>query len=388
MSVNLNASKLEAIIAQQIIDAGGWIPFDQFMGAALYEPALGYYESQAVFGQQGDFVTGAQLGPWLAVGYADLIEWGWRHLGSPAEFVVVEQGGGSGVLLADVLSNLSGKGIVPAKVIAVETSAHMRLRQQAHYQSLGLDVLSVKSLAEVGEIENCLMFCNELPDAFPVRCFSWKKRRFIERGVAHSQGKFYWQDGPAVEEGLIDIDKDLQGEWPDGYASEWNPNLASWQMEVAAMIRRGLLFCVDYGYSQQEYYRPQRLEGTLMGHQGHKIIEDVLAHPGSCDITAHVDFTALHRIGGLNGLNGCCFMSQGAWLAQSPSVQRLIESLAASGSVESVQQLAHAKRMLMPFGMGETFKLFMQAVNVPNAVPAYLERFNRFGDLKPSKGVA
>ena len=388
MSVNLNASNLEAIIAQRIKDAGGWIPFDQFMGAALYEPQFGYYESQAVFGQQGDFVTGAELGTWLALGYADLIEWGWKELGSPAEWVLLEQGGGSGALLTDVLAELHRKEMAPAKTVAVETSAHMRQRQQAHYQTQGFDVLSVKSLAEAGEIENCLMFCNELPDAFPVRCFSWQKRQLVERGVAHSQEGFHWQDGPAVEEGLIDIDKGLQGEWPDGYTSEWNPNLASWQMDVAGMIKRGLLFCVDYGYSQQEYYRPQRIEGTLMGHQGHQVIEDVLKSPGSCDITAHIDFTALHRIGERHGLNGCCFMSQGGWLAQSPSVQRLVESLAADGSVASVQQLAHAKRMLMPFGMGETFKLFMQAVNVPNAVPVYLERFNRSTDLKPSKGVA
>jgi len=388
MSVNLNASNLEAIIAQRIKDAGGWIPFDQFMGAALYEPQLGYYESQAVFGQQGDFVTGAQLGPWLALGYADLIEWGWKQLGSPSEWVLLEQGGGTGVLLADVLAELHRKGMAPAKTIAVETSEHMRQRQQSHYQSLGLDILSVKTVAEVGEIENCLMICNELPDAFPVRCFSWKKRHLIERGVAHSQERFHWQDGSVIEEGLIDIDDKLQGEWPDGYTSEWNPNLASWQMEVAGMIKRGFLFCVDYGYSQQEYYRPQRMQGTLMGHRGHQVVEDVLAQPGSCDITAHIDFTTLNRTGELQGLNGCCFMSQGGWLAQTPSVQRLVERLAGDGSVESVQQLAQAKQMLMPFGMGETFKLFMQAVNIQNAVPAYLERFNRFKDLKPSKGVA
>lgn len=388
MSVNLNASKLEAIIAQQIIDAGGWIPFDQFMRAALYEPQFGYYESQAVFGQQGDFVTGAQLGPWLALGYADLMEWGWKHLGSPAEWTLVEQGGGSGLLLTDVLAGLESKGMIPAKVVAIEASEHMRQRQQNHYRSLGLDVMSVKTVADVGETENCLMFCNELPDAFPVRCFNWQKSRFIERGVAHSQGRFNWYDGPSIEDGLIDIDERLQGAWPDGYKSEWNPNLASWQMEVAGMIKRGLLFCVDYGYSQQEYYRPQRVEGTLMGHRGHQVVEDVLAAPGSCDITAHVDFTTLHRTGEKYGLHGCSYMSQGGWLAQSPSVQRHIESLAANGSVESVQQIAHAKRMLMPFGMGETFKLFMQATNVHTAVPDYLERFNRFRDLKPSMGVA
>ena len=388
MSVNLNASNLEAIIAQQIKDAGGWVSFDRFMQAALYEPELGYYESQAVFGEQGDFVTGAGLGPWLALGYADLIEWGYKQLGSPDSWTLVEQGGGSGALLVAVLSELSKRGVFPANIIAIETSAHMRQRQQDYYREHGFDVTSVETVADAGEQENCLMFCNELPDAFPVRSFHWKNRTFLERGVAHSQGRFVWQDGPAIEDGEIDIDDAITGDWPDGYISEWNPNLASWQSDVAAMIKRGFLFCVDYGYSQQEFYRPQRMEGTLMGHREHQVVEDVLSQPGSCDITAHIDFTTLRRIGERLGMLPSCFMSQGAWLGQSPAVQRQVSSQAQIGTVEAMQQLAQAKRMLMPFGMGETFKLFMQAVNIEAVVPTYLGQFNRLSDLKGSKGVA
>lgn len=125
------------------------------------------------------------------------------------------------------------------------------------------------------------------------------------------------------------------------------------QSDVACMIKRGFLFCVDYGYSQQEYYRSQRIEGTLLGHRNHQVVENVLDRPGSCDITAHVDFTTLRRIGERLGFKAGCFMSQGAWLAQTPSVQKYVESLAASGSVESVQELAQAKRMLLPSGWGK-----------------------------------
>jgi len=391
MSVNLHGSDLEAIITQRIIDAGGWIPFDRFMQAALYEPGLGYYESAEVFGRAGDFVTGSQLGPWLSLGYADLIRWGWQQLGEPADWVLVEQGGGTGKLLGDVVILLHGQGVVPPRIIAIEASEQMRKRQQAHYADLGLDVESVATVAEAGVLGNCLMFCNELPDAFPVRCFSWRDATLFERGVAHCGEGFVWQDGAPIDEPL-EIDEQLKNEWPDGYSSEWNPNLASWQADVAGMIGRGFLFCVDYGYSQQEYYRPQRIEGTLMGHRGHQVVEDVLKNPGSCDITAHIDFTALRRVGERLDLKPTCFMNQGAWLAQSPSVQSRVQTLAASGSTESVQELAHAKRMLMPFGMGESFKLLLQGVNVKPVAPAYLNQFNRLDDLmlakKVTKGVA
>jgi SAM-dependent MidA family methyltransferase len=81
-------------------------------------------------------------------------------------------------------------------------------------------------------------------------------------------------------------------------------------------------------------------------------------------------------------------MSQGAWLAQSPSVQRRIESLAAEGSVKSVQELTHAKRMLMPFGMGETFKLLIQSCHHKQNLPGYLNQFDRMHNLVSAKGVA
>ena len=388
MSVNHNASALEAIIQQQIDEAGGWIPFEAFMRAALYEPKLGYYESSHVFGEEGDFVTGVDMGSWLALGFADLIEWGWQELGSPSQWALVEQGGGSGKLISSVLSLLKERNLLPSRIVAIDASSEMRGRQQLFYADQQLEVESFATIEEVGEIENCIVFCNELPDAFPVRCFSWKGGEAYERGVAHSNGDFIWQDATMKMSLPLDIDPKISSAWPDGYVSDWNPNLKEWQTKMSKMIRRGFLFCVDYGYSQQEYYRAQRVEGTLLGHQGHQVVEDVLKQPGMCDITAHVDFTSLRRIGDAIGMSACSYMSQGAWLAQSPSVQRRIESLAAEGSVESVQELAHAKRMLMPFGMGETFKLLIQSCHHKHSVPGYLTHFDRIDDLRAEKGVA
>ncbi|MCF7822013.1 MAG: SAM-dependent methyltransferase [Mariprofundaceae bacterium] len=388
MSVNHNGSALEIIIQQQIDTAGGWIPFNSFMQAALYEPGLGYYESSHVFGEAGDFVTGADMGPWLALGFADLIEWGWHELGSPSEWTLVEQGGGTGKLLSAVLHALQERGLTPARNVAIDTSSDMRNRQQALYTDQNLDVESFATIDDAGEIENCLMFCNELPDAFPLRCFRWKNGAAYERGVAHSSGRFHWQDAAMKMELPLEIDREITAAWPDGYLSEWNPDLQGWQEKLSKMIQRGFLFCVDYGYSQQEYYRSERIGGTLLGHRGHQVIEDVLQQPGSCDITAHIDFTSLRRIGDGNDMSACCFMSQGAWLAQSPSVQRQIEALAAEGSVESVRELAHAKRMLLPFGMGETFKLLIQSCHHKQSVPGYLNHFDRMHDLRRLRGVA
>ena len=118
-----------------------------------------------------------------------------------------------------------------------------------------------------------------------------------------------------------------------------------------------------------------------MGHQSHRVIDNVLAEPGACDITAHVDFTDLVKAGLKYDLQPCSFITQGGWLAQSPTVQQAVSALAQEASVESVQALAHAKRMLLPFGMGETFKLLVQGKS-QQVCPAYLKPLDRMRDLK------
>ena len=376
---------LTQLIRRQIEENKGFLPFDRFMATALYETGLGYYESAEVFGGEGDFITAADLGPWLALGIADLLAWGWENLGKPAEWTLLEQGSGSGRLLGDVLQLLQQRAMpFPAVVIAIERSARMRERQRLHFESLGLSVHQYASLDELHGLDPCLMFSNELPDAFPVKCFTWKEGCFFERGVGAGaeSAAFVWQDAAEPLTSPPTITAALTAAWPEGYASEWNPNLASWQQAVAGSIGRGYVFTVDYGYSQAEYYRPGRLTGTLLGHIGHRTSEEVLNNPGSMDITAHVDFTALVEAGLPVGLEPVSWLSQGAWLAQSPGVQQQLQQLAASGKANDIATIAHAKRLLLPFGMGETFKLLIQSRGSQTIRPSYLSQFDRLSALQ------
>ncbi len=379
------AETLSEEIRQDIKQRGGWLSFAAFMQAALYAPGRGYYESAKVFGKDGDFITGADVGPWLALGISDLIAWGWQQLGRPDDWAVLEQGGGEGRLLCDVLQRLQERNItMPTQVLAVEKSAHMRTRQALVYAERGVNVVQFAELNDVPTEENLLFFCNELPDAFPVRCFVRRGGAMRERGVGlNAAGDFIWQESEcaisAADMPLIDTN--IVNAWADGYISEWNPHLGEWQGEVGRIMQRGLLFCVDYGYAQSEYYRPQRIEGTLLAHLQHQVTSDVLSDPGSRDITAHIDFTALGRAGLDAGLAMNCWMVQGAWLAQSPSVQAYIQQAVAQGNAESAAIMAEAKRMLMPQGMGDLFKISVQSKDVDVTVPDYLGSFNRLHAL-------
>jgi len=383
MSVNHDTLKKKIIEAIQSSD--GFLPFETFMQMALFEPKLGYYESRHVFGEAGDFITGIDLGPWLGLGFADLMLWGWQQLGQPKHWILLEQGGGSGHLLTEVLKHLQQQDISMPQVIAVERSAWMRERQAEHYQAEGFDVTLHASLDDIHTNLPVLMMCNELPDAFPVRPFVYRNGQYFERGVGYQNEAFVWLEASEAISEPLAIDVDIQSTWQNGYISEFNPALKDWQKNVSRLMQHGFLFCVDYGYSQQEYYRNNRVEGTLMGHAAHQVVEDVLsADVGSCDITAHIDFTHLARLGEQVGLTSLSFITQGAWLAQSPSVQALVTELAQAGTVKSVQAMAQAKRMLLPMGMGESFKLLVQSKNTIDC-PDYLRPLDRKGDLHLQK---
>src|SRR3989304_944484 len=89
------SQELGAVIAQRIERAGGWIGFDAFMAAALYEPGLGYYSGNSrKFGRDGDFVTAPEISPLFgACVAAQCAQW-FAH----AKARVLEFGAGSGAL--------------------------------------------------------------------------------------------------------------------------------------------------------------------------------------------------------------------------------------------------------------------------------------------------
>ena len=400
MSVNHN--RLYEAIADEISSQGGWLSFEQYMQMALYMPQLGYYESADVFGKQGDYVTAVGMGPWLGLGFADAIHWAWQQLGEPKHWCLLEQGGGSGRLLAQVMQALRQDirhGLsLPDKLIAIERSSHMRQRQQQCYQQHDISVLQFDSLQAIddhillsddGTPLPVVVFSNELPDAFPVCCFTKQRGQLFERGVIQSKacaGGFDWQCAATSLEAdsMPNIRQDLQDTWPEGYISEWNPASPSWQASLAAKLQQTIVLTVDYGYTQSEYYRGNRQEGTLMGHHEHQVIHDVLSiTPGSLDMTAHIDFTTLAATGLRYGLEPCAYLTQGAWLAQSPAVIQRIQAHANAPSPESVAEMAFAKQLLMPFGMGESFKLLIQSKGLSQALaaPEYLASFDRLSRL-------
>ncbi|MDQ6961855.1 MAG: SAM-dependent methyltransferase [Mariprofundaceae bacterium] len=372
---------LESMIKTSIESNQGMISFQSFMEKALYASGLGYYESSRVFGAQGDFITASDMGFWLARALSDYLAWSWQQLGQPQAWSVLEQGGGKGQLLCQVQQMLAQKEVIQPEYIAVERSQYLRQEQISLYQAHGLTVQQFAALEDVPKQACCVVFCNELLDAFPAASFQYQDGQFYEMGVSSSQDKLHWQRASEPLKAKPEIDENYIAAWPDTYQSEWNPSMKPWLKQLSDVFQQGFILCIDYGYTQAEYYRPQRQQGTLLAHYKHQTNEDFFQHIGQQDLTTHLDFSALSRYAQQQDLSVISFLSQSAWLAQSPSVQVRVGEIVNATTENEIQEKAHLQRLVHPFQMGEVFKVCVLAKNNDAETPEYLQQFQAIGKL-------
>ena len=358
-----HSQRLRTLIQEQILAAGGAIPFSRFMESCLYTPGLGYYSAGATkFGEAGDFVTAPELGPLFAACVADAVAPVLQQLGPDAEFV--ELGGGSGAFAEVVLKRLLALDALPARYAILEPSADLRERQRERLQErlnplLG-DLVEWLDAPPAGPWRGVL-FANEVIDALPTPRFAIRDGEVFEEHVAlDGEGRFVRSDRPAdalLAAAVRHVERQLEAPFADGYRSELLPQLPYWLQAVVGELQAGALLFVDYGYPRREYYHPQRRDGTLRAFRRHHLVDDVHALPGLQDITASVDFTALAEAGTSAGFEFAGYCTQASFLLGNGLPQRLEEAEAKARDEVALQKLRNeARRLTLPTDMGERFQ--------------------------------
>ncbi len=374
-------------IAARLREAGGWIGFDAFMQAALYEPGLGYYSGGAAkFGPAGDFVTAPEIsGLFGACIATQCVQW---FEAVPAR--VLEFGAGSGALAADLLAELARLGHAGVDYAIVEVSGELRERQrrtlEARVPALAGRVRWLDRWPD--EIEGVVLG-NELLDAMPARAFRLCEGRVLERGVALQDGappRFAWADREAdprfeaaVRARLRAPIAEAEGLWPDDYESELGEQAVAWTAEIGRRLRRGAVLLVDYGFPAREFYHPQRRLGTLMCHYRHIAHGDPFLWPGLQDITVHVDFSAVAQAAAGAGLDLLGFTSQAALLFNLGLVERL-QRIPMEPAADYLRQTQGVKRLISEAEMGELFKAIAFGRGMPGDALGFL-RSDRGGRL-------
>ena len=358
-----HSEHLRQLLQEQIIAAGGAIPFSRFMELALYAPGLGYYSAGShKFGMGGDFVTAPELGPLFAATVADALAPVLQQIGPDA--VLLELGGGSGAFAEVALKRLLALDALPSRYALLEPSADLRERQRERLQKRLPPLLF--ELVEwldgpIAQPWDGVLFANEVIDALPTPRFALRDGEVFEEHVAlDGEGRFVRRDRPAdalLAAAVRHVERGLDAPFVDGYRSELLVQLPYWLQAVAGGLRSGAMLFVDYGYARGEYYQPQRSEGTLRAFRSHHVGDDPYAFPGLQDLTASVDFTALAEAGTGAGFDFAGYCSQASFLVGNGLMQRLAEAEErAKDETAKLRLRQEAKQLTMPEAMGERFQ--------------------------------
>jgi SAM-dependent MidA family methyltransferase len=352
------------------IDRAGTIGFDEFMAAALYHPRGGYYAVPTPrTGQRGDFFTSVSVGPvfgrLLAAQFADM----WDQLGRPADFTLVEQGASDGQLMADVLSAMAqDRPECQPRVILIEPLPVLRAAQERTLARWSGRLTTCATEDEL-PLFTGVFFANELLDAFPVKLLVRDGPDWQERRVGVAGDDFVFVEEPIRDPELLRVARalPLPSEGPR-FCTEVCPSLAPWMRTMASKLSRGWLLLIDYGHPAAIRHAPPRADGTLAAYRQHARMEHPLADPGTQDLTAHVDFTAVARAGLDAGLQLAGFTDQHHALAALaarlyPAMPEERLSPGAAREMRALRQLLH------PESMGTSFK-FLALARGTEAPPA------------------
>jgi SAM-dependent MidA family methyltransferase len=347
-----HSQRVAAYLRALIDEAGGWIPFSRYMEAVLYTPGLGYYAAGAMkFGAAGDFVTAPELSPLFGRTLAHAI----APVLLETDGEVLELGAGSGRLAVDVLGELARLDALPARYCILEVSADLRARQQETLaRELPQLAERVHWLDTLPAHFSGVILGNEVLDALPVALLHWTEEAPLSRGVIVEGDAFAWQDRP-IADPLLRARADALNLAP-GYLSEINLAADALIASLAHVMDRGLILMVDYGFVAAEYYHPQRHMGTLRAHYRHHALDDPFYLPGLCDLTAHVDFSAVARAGMAAGLELAGYTSQASFLLNSGLTELLMQT-PPSDAAAYLPQANAVQRLVSPAEMGELFKV-------------------------------
>jgi len=357
------------------IASNGPMPFSRYMERCLYAPGLGYYSAgKTKFGEAGDFITAPELGDLFARCVVRTVQPVLQALGPAALFL--ELGGGSGSFAEAALLALAAADSLPARYLILEPSADLRERQRDRLSaSLPADIFGrVEWLDRPPEEDwHGVLFANEVIDALPTTRFTMRDGEVYEEHVVlDGEGNLKRSDRPAdslVSGAVRHVERDTGREFPDGYRSEILPQLPFWMQAVAGSLVSGVMLFIDYGYVRQEFYLPERTDGTLMAHYRHRAHGDAYILPGLQDLTASVDFTALAEAGNNAGFSVAAYVPQAQFLIAS-GLQALFEGDFAEAADEGTRmKLARqVKRLTLPDEMGERFQAMLFARGL-DAVP-------------------
>jgi SAM-dependent MidA family methyltransferase len=335
------------------------------MEAALYHPHEGYYckPGRKRWGRGGDYRTSPERSELFAATFGRYFAGLYDKLQKPAEWTIVEVGGGDGNFARGLLQSLQEHcphAFSTCRYVVDEASINSRQHVEKRIAQFG-DRIQFETLPNLTRIDAGIIFSNELLDAFPVHRLTKKDGKVFELYVTTVREKFVWSLGQLSTPGLSKYCGEYGVEPSEGQIVEINLAIETWLANVAEKLNAGYLITVDYGAETRELQTdPARFQGTLRAYYQHQFVNDVLTRPGELDITTTIDWTYVKRAGERFGFEVVEFSRQDKFLLEAGLLEELERQTdKAQSEAEKLQFRTNAREMILPGAMGSSYQVLV-----------------------------
>lgn len=362
------STELERRLIERI-NREGPISFRDFMCAALYDPDLGYYNTERLkIGPEGDYYTSSNVHPafgaTLARAFAEL----W--IGSNEPLTIVEMGAGTGQLAFDIISAMRDEH--PAifqqlTYLAVEPSPSMRKHQKDKLGAFSgrVDWRVVEEPARLPTTG--IAFSNEFVDAMPVHRVrstgSTIEQQYVGTSGAENGSLAVLWDKPSSNK-LGEYIERMEVRLREGQIIEINLDAIDWLATMGRLLRQGFLVTIDYGEVAPHLYTPERHDGTLRSFYQHRLIDSPLERVGEQDITTSVNFTALIEYGHDSGFEVVTYETQVAFLSRLGLIERIAAAVDHENYLDVLKDRLAAKNLFVPGSVSDAFRVLIQRKRV------------------------
>eukprot|EP00158_Paraphelidium_tribonemae_P001322 Partr_v1_DN24244_c0_g1_i1_m36803 putative NADH dehydrogenase ubiquinone complex I, assembly factor 7 len=298
-------------LIKDLTRVNGPLSISQFMRLSLTHPTHGYYSrpSDSVFGRRGDFVTSPEISQLFGELCAVFLVSRLCINEKVKPFSYVELGPGTGTLMADILRTWKRYPAVFDKlqdIHLVERGSHLRDSQarilrdivphlQVHWHD---DVSQLPDNDTQAENEMVLM-AHEFFDALPIHQFQLTEDGWREVLIDYREGETGNLAFGLSSNETAAVSGWLASSGPDGVKEigtvrEWSPESGHVMHTLGQKLksRGGVGLVVDYGNSSG------CMSQSFRAIQNHKFVHPLTAIPGTCDLTADVDFKYLSDVAG------------------------------------------------------------------------------------------
>tara|TARA_Y100000389_G_scaffold165284_1_gene169397 strand:+ start:2149 stop:3231 length:1083 start_codon:yes stop_codon:yes gene_type:complete len=331
----------------------GKISFSDYMETILFDKSFGVYENKQVLGEEGHFITSPLVSKYfshcIAKNYIQVLE-------AEKLYNIVELGAGNADLAVNLILYLKDKKCLPKKYYFLDKSAHLISRQK-----IAIDNLNIKDSVEfvwTDKYEDlpkeAFVISNELFDCIPTDLIRYKDKCY-QKAYINEEFKILWEEFDSFSDNTLTA-LSLPKKLPDNYVFEFSKGQNTIIDRINKIMHKAYFLIFDYGYSANELYINDRIEGTLTCIKNHLSDFDPLVDVGEKDISAFVNFSYLKNIFENYNWATEAFMSQANYLLSFDILKDI--------DINNIDELSSIKKLIMPNQMGEIFKVLIVGKNI------------------------